>query len=802
MADSRRRRDLYVTHGTHLIDAAFARPAVCIGLGGFAGGSLSFYSASWMIWPVFVMGFLLMFVLLRLMPIGAESLTIRVFILIAAFCLGLYCMIFISVQRNAAVETYLPQNSDVMEYEGYIVSVSLPTDDYHSYILKTDSNIRITFGSARDDLTYGQRIRISGSIAQVSGARNPGGFDQKGYYERQGIYLAVSTYDSCILICDESPLEPGLYVRMQFLGLQIRSRISSLWIAVLGKEEGSLLSGMILGDTSGMSSKMKMAFRMSNLSHLTAVSGANVAFFLVPMNSLFRAVSGRRGIRYVLVFGFLVFFGFLTGWTASVTRALFMSMGTLVSAARSKKHDPVSAIFLTAAILLLNNPYTAVDYGFLLSFCATLALILFMEPMTQRLHFIPGGSGVRQAVACVLCTQVGMIPWLVALSGKQSIILFAVNIVGSFLSEGISLLALPLSAGLLLADPFPQLSPVITVLFAPLRGLLLLLRQIAFIGADHSVMALRLREIHPVLLFAILAGGVAILMRKSFLTRNIKKYVIVFLCAGILLQTIGYIRRPIATIVFADVGQGDSVLIILGNNKSILIDGGDRGSGEDILIPMLNYYGIEQPDITILTHLHRDHGSGLIELIDEGRIDVVFTPCLSRNGELSELFIQSDENRVDLHSLQKNDKMILSPDTVLYVLSPDTIADKGGNEDSAVLLLVIENTGILLMGDAGFSTEANLMEDEAVCKLLRAEADIIKIGHHGSKFSTSQEFLSIMSLRTAVISVGKNYYGHPTQEVLDRILLDDVFLYRTDQGGAVILELQDDTYAVQHFGTQ
>jgi len=783
----------------HAFEVFFARPAAVIGISGLIGGTLGFHFSFFPALCVFLLLHAFLFIWQLIMMKGTGGTHIRSALLILAMVLGMYCLSYISLERHRAYEALEAASREAAVkinsgyetvYEGYIISISLPDENYKTYTLLWNDGIKVRFGSKRTDLAFGRHVRVAGILSDVPSARNPGGFDQKSYYGRQGIFLNIDTYDDNIFIQKDSSLVPDLFVRLEIMGLTLRSNISSMWAQVLSPEDAALLSGMILGDTSGMAPELKSAFRMCNLAHLTAVSGANVAYFLVPVSAFFQKLSGRRAVRQLLIFCFLIFFGFLTGWTASVTRALFMSVGTLISSSFMKRHDPVSAMFLTASILMFSNPFVAVDLGFLLSFSAALSLILFSDKMAKRLSFLPGKEYFPQAAACLICTQLGMLPWLIALSGKQSILLFFTNLAGSFLSEGISLLCLPLSACLLAAKAIPFLLPLVRILYMPLGGLLYILAKMAFVCSDQSIRALRLYAVEPVLLFSVSAFILTFLIPKGFVTRNLRRIMCLLIGVGIVLQIYTYINRPLCTVLFADVGQGDSSLILLDNNMSILIDGGDIGSAEKVLIPLLNYYGIEEPDITILTHLHSDHGAGILELIEAGRINTVFTPCISPNNELAGLFSLESDNRLTLHSLEKGDKIILSEDAALYVLSPESISMDGGNEDSAVVFLCIGDTGVLFMGDAGETTEERMLDCRQTMTMLGNKADFIKIGHHGSKFATTWNFLSALSLRAAIISVGENSYGHPTADTLGRLAENSVDIYRTDYSGAVILEIQ------------
>ena len=816
---SQKTRSLFADHLIHTMDLLFARPVVVVGISGFAGGTLGFHYSYLFAIIVFLLILLSLFFLQSICLPDPDTFRTRVVILSLAAVFGIYSLSLITFQRTKAgreLQTAISEdlygesiynestNSEFVNsestYEGYIISISLPDETYKTYTLLWKNGVKVRFGSCRTDLAYGQHVRICGTISLVPEARNPGGFDQKMYYARQGIFLSLDTYDDNIFIKKDSSVIPGLFEKLELMGLKLRRDITSMWNSVLGKDDAALLSGMILGDTSQMSDELKRAFRMCNLSHLTAVSGANVSYFLIPISAFIQMLSGRRRIRQALVFVFLIFFGFLTGWTASVTRALFMSVGTLFSSVLMKRHDPVSAMFLTSCVLIFNNPFVAVDLGFLLSFSATLSLFLFAEKMTEYLAFLPGKGAFSQAAACLVCTQIGMLPWLILLSGKQSVLLFFTNLAGSFLSEGISLLSLPLSGFLLAAMAAPILMPLVKILFLPLAGLLYVLSEMAYLCSEHTIQALRLYSVHPLLLFSISALILAFLLPRGFLSRNLRRIMCLFLMAGLALQIYSYLNRPMGTVIFVDVGQGDSALVILDNNMSILIDGGDIGSGEDVLIPLLNYYGIDKPDITILTHLHSDHGSGIIELIGAGRVSDVLTPCILPGKELSDLFMMEEDNRVNLHSIEKDDKIVLSSTAELFFLSPQTLREEGGNEDSAVVLLQIGSTGILFMGDAGESTEELLLQKQTV-DILEKYADFIKIGHHGSKFSSTQVFLSRLSLQAAVISVGENNYGHPTAETLNRLAEQNVDIFRTDESGAVIIEIEKNISKIYEYSS-
>ena len=219
-----------------------------------------------------------------------------------------------------------------------------------------------------------------------------------------------------------------------------------------------------------------------------------------------------------------------------------------------------------------------------------------------------------------------------------------------------------------------------------------------------------------------------------------------------------YLNQPAVTVMFIDVGQGDSCLIMSGN-RSILIDGGVEAQGKFAVRPVLDYYCIDSVDLAIGTHIDEDHIGGLNYLYETGRIDELLT-C---------------------YDLQAGQTVLMTDAVTLTCLWPHQVTD-GGNEDSVVLMFRYEDLSILFTGDIGFDTESALISEEA-----ELDADVLKVGHHGSAYSTSSEFLEYVSPDEAVISVAENSpYGHPAPSTLERLTEYGCTIRRTDLEGPVL----------------
>lgn len=688
------------------------------------------------------------------------------------------------LERHLAVGDY------DQKYSGYIVRAPTKKDEnkYYTYVLETEKRVKISFYSSLPQLETGDHVEISGRLAEHTGPRNPGGFDSYSYFSSDGIYLKLSTSNTKIRINEEYYRSPGVFHALSIMFAELRNEIYLKWCTIMSEEDAGMLNAMILGDKTELSNEARDRFRNSNLSHLIAVSGLHVSSYLVPVISCLR-FTGKRKIRQILIFASLLFFGFLTGWSASVSRAVIMCIYSIFAQAMNRRCDPFSGLFASSLFLFVIDPYIIADIAFQLSFGATFSILLITDRLTERMsRWIP--MACAQPVATMVSAYVGMLSVLVVLGSKQSLILMAVAIIGTIISQGICILVIPLTFVFCVIDSAFPVEALFAAMFSPVRGLLFLLQNLSKVGEIDSVSALRLEKLVPLLLFALIVLVIAVAMRKSTARRVISFIGVLCMMIGLANQTCIYFDRPIATVVFLDVGQGDSTLIMY-QNKAVIIDGGEAEKCEQVLIPAFNHYGIRTTDIAIMSHLHSDHGGGLLELADENRVDRIAVPFFGE-GEDYEKLVKGHDVEELFYVLRSRDRVELSDEVCLYVLHPEQQTEMGGNEDSLIVLLTISQAGILFMGDAGFVTEEQLLNDENIRSLLSANTDIIKVGHHGSKYSSSMEFLSLLSPRVSVICVGSNFYGHPTRETLSRLSEVNADVFRTDKDGAIIMEIYEE----------
>lgn len=296
---------------------------------------------------------------------------------------------------------------------------------------------------------------------------------------------------------------------------------------------------------------------------------------------------------------------------------------------------------------------------------------------------------------------------------------------------------------------------------------------------------------------------------------NKLSYYLSGLVLGLVILVVGQMPGVGARMVACDVGQGDAILIIKGSNQA-LIDGGP--SSEKILSCLEKYVPFYDRtiELIVLTNTDFDHMQGLGAVIERYQVtQFVTADGVHESAALTKFAHVLTQNDVSVTPVERGDRIRVGSQNIQAQLvfdvlwPPETIRDysavlsdqldetkreqilgasaKRGdlNERSVVLLLLEDKGKILLMGDAGFQTEKSLLEMGGL-----PDIDILKVGHHGSKYASSAEFLQKIHPAIAVISVGaKNRYGHPTQETLERLSVVGATIKRTDNEGAIVIDL-------------
>jgi len=257
------------------------------------------------------------------------------------------------------------------------------------------------------------------------------------------------------------------------------------------------------------------------------------------------------------------------------------------------------------------------------------------------------------------------------------------------------------------------------------------------------------------------------------------------------LNLLQQLKPATLTLTFFDVGQGDAALLKTPNDKHILIDAGvwspGYNSGKSLILPHLQSSGIEKLDAIILSHPHADHIGGIIDLIEEIPVDVIYNSGYEYDSKLYQSYLELAKNKsVPTKSLVAGDTLNIDPSILFLVLGPDGHTyNSDPNEHSVVLNVIYGESEFLFTGDAGEDQEERLIH--AYSDLL--DTDILKVGHHGSRTSSSLPFLKTVTPDIAVVSLAeRNRFRHPHKEALARLKHSNAELLFTSFERAIILE--------------
>lgn len=622
---------------------------------------------------------------------------------------------------------------DMISCAGVVRHINMKLDGTTEVEIRTDQYGRILYrGTSDEGIRTGDEFLIEGKINGFDKKGNPGEFDYGTYLRRRGISGIV--YPERMECTGNSPFASRLYDIQIFF-----NNVRRFAVSCFEEDDRALAAALFTGDTSLISDDMSRMFRLSDCSHLLAVSGTHFAGFLMILSEVLRKLHVKRKISGPLYVLFILVTGTLTGWSESVTRAAVMSVCTFMS------RDYVSGMSLAVIMLAVKDPYSLLSSGFLMSFSASLSIRVSGPQIESILIRLGLHDKVSNILTPVIAATVGMMPFWDRTCYYFSPLHLLTQIAASFLASAACVFFIPtVITGL----PF-----ACSLIF---KVLCLLMRLTSSTALDSVSSA----DLTPGFTYSLFALIFVLLMPEGIIRRLLIKPSAAFLMisSGLMLGSLinGYGIR----IVFIDVGQGDSCLI-MSEGRSILIDGGVEDQGKYAVSQVLDYYGINSVDLAVATHMDEDHIGGLEYLKSEGRIDSMVT-CYDINA---------------------GDVIAVTGELNLYCLWPYEVTD-GGNEDSIVLRLEYEGLSVLFTGDIGFESEEELIDLQACL-----DSDILKVGHHGSAYSTSMEFIESVSPDISVISVAQNNrYGHPAPSTLERLESYGCEIRRTDLEGAVIYE--------------
>ena len=531
--------------------------------------------------------------------------------------------------------------------------------------------------------------------------------------------------------------------------------------ARLNSDAGSLIPGMILGDTSLQSQNFAIQMRRSGLSHLTAVSGANFAIVSALVLWISRLIFKRLIIQLLTTSAFLVIFLLLVRPSPSVLRAGVMAAVILLARATGNRRNASSALAAAITALLLLDPFQSHDPGFVLSVLATGGLILLAPEITSRLHtWLPGWLAEILAVslaATVLCT-----PYILFLSGEISALSVLFNVLVAPAVAPITILGF-LSVILL---PISWLSSLLLTLAASLAKWIVLVASFSLATPNW--------RINPTFFLLVIVIGLLIHKTK----RNLLFLILALILIVNLTPRLGFPGSG-WQIAQCDVGQGDALAISLGDGSGLLFDVGPDPTLIDRCLKTLK---INKLPLIVLSHNHADHTFGLVGALRNRTVGEIWS-----NGGVS----LPKSSNLTISVVKRGDSAKIG-DTNLEVLWPkpdssssaeyQSLPGDGSAENNRSLVIKVIHNGVSILVTGDIEPEA---QSEIAAQGDLSAVDILKVAHHGSRFQ-DQEFLKIAQPRVALISVGiGNSYGHPDLSLINSLREMGSVVRRTDLHGPI-----------------
>ena len=543
---------------------------------------------------------------------------------------------------------------------------------------------------------------------------------------------------------------------------------------------GALIPGMVLGDTSKQSVEFKNSMRRSGLTHLVAVSGANFAlvsaFVLWMMQFLFARMKFRLSATAISLIAFIA----LVRPSPSVLRAAAMAAVLLVAQGTKKGRDSLPALGFAMAAVVVVDPWQARDAGFALSVLATAGLLLFAPVLIEKLSIhLPGK--LAQALAPPIAATVFCSPIIVALSGYLAPMSVIANLLAAPFVAPITIVGF-------IAALFSPFAPLIsTVLIWFIRFPAGAIALIAHWASSFPVLTLQSGKIGFLIIASFTLG--------SWLLKKWFKHIIVFTL--VILISITWLQRWPGgdwQVANCDIGQGDSMVINLGNHQGIVIDVGPDPVAEDRCLKAL---GIREIPLLILSHFHADHVAGLTGAIKNRAVGQVWVSVNSA-PLIESAKAQAALKGVEMIKAVRGMSARVGPLTIRVLwptLSATSFEEMPGdgsqiNNSSIAILITSDAFSLFAGGDLEPPVQEILVKDVG-------PVDIYKVCHHGSRYQ-DLAFMSALHPRISIISVGAgNTYGHPAVQTLEALARLGSEVLRTDIDGAIAVQVRNHQFTVR-----
>ena len=667
----------------------------------------------------------------------------------------------------------------------------------------------------------GSRIQAAGWIYVYPNAVNPGQFDARRYYLGRNVQVGMAADD--VLVVQQGKAAVANRV------LYWKGRFIQVLDAICDPKDAGLFQAILLGLSRQVEEPQKQLFQAAGIAHLLSISGLHVSCLAM---AVYRAVRRGSGSFWMGLAGGVVFlnvYGLLIGPSASAMRAMLMFGLQMLCACYGRKYDLLSGAGLAAMVILCRFPLQILQTGFWMTFLAVLGIGCVNPVLTDFLQWRSRGG---RAVLFSLSVYLATLPVVLSGSFVQSVYTAVLNLV-----------VLPLAAYLLYAG----MAGMCIGLWHPAAGMFC-------IGLGHFIVtiyeaccmwALRLpgaRNVmgQPALWQCLLYYGILIVslylmqhisgktgressicFAKSFSGRNWSsregsvrsaaesrrdKRQMMLRCGSLLLLVcalcgmLGSYRDGALHVTMLDVGQGECICLQLPNGDAVLIDGGSSDVadvGNYRIVPFLLSKGIADIDLLVLTHPDADHTNGIPALLQDPRIRIreLYLPHVAQEESWQEVLALAEWQQIPVRYGAAGDRVTFGQVSFACLHPKKGKTALEANDNSIVLQMTYRGQKALFTGDLSAQAEDFLDGLSGI--------SLLKVAHHGSKYATTAAFLERCAPKLAIVSCGAgNPYGHPHNEVLQRLEGVDCPYYVTAGKGALLLSTRGGAWDIRQYGQE
>lgn len=713
----------------------------------------------------------------------------------------------ITISLNNKYEN-LYKNLDKTSVKVEAIVVSIPNekqykDVYKIKVEKINSNIKyentylyLNVKTKNIKFEYGDNIIIIGEFKYPSTRKNYKGFDYKQYLKSIKI---LGSIDLKVLESQEKAKNISILKLSNKAFLKIRELIKNNY----EKDIADVIMSITFGYTNQLDEEIKENFLESNLADVMAVSGLHIGYLIIFAKFIFEKMAGKRVGRIITIFVIIIYMC-ITGFSESVVRATIMAILLLFSGIVYRKSDIWQNLSLALLILLIYNPFSILNVSTILTFGATIGIVSRISKsvtISATIAIFPIIMIFFNKIylsSFIISIIIGVLIGLIVIGGLIFVVFYKMLEILMIKNSYVNILGFIIKSVINLAEVGSNLP--LNQIYVTTPSVISIILYYLFIFIFLNIYKIY-KEKHPNVFQKRIRNLVALL--KFRIKQNKNKIISSSIIIVIIILTLSFIP-PKMKIYFIDVGQGDSSLIITPKNKKILIDGGgsefgDFDVGKNILVPYLLDRKIKTLDYIIISHFDTDHCQGILYVMEKLNVRNIIIGKQYDKSKNFEKFINIAKKRnIKIDIAKRGDRLNIEKNIYFDVIWPDEknmISDNWINNNSLVCKLNYKEFSILFTGDIEKIAEKAILEKYGILK-----STILKIAHHGSKTSSTIDFLKNVAPKVALIGVGEdNNFGHPSSQTIENLEKMNILIYRTDLMGEIAINTDGFEYKISKF---